>query len=117
MVVEFVRAILAEVISPPLEKDMLPPEINSKFVGAVRTIVPKTDISLSEPSVITIFPKVYEAVGKTPPQAYTVSEGAVTVTFAKLFCGTIPKRKTKTLKSRVRLLHLKEELKKLLTTV
>jgi hypothetical protein len=46
MVVEFVRAILAEVISPTPETVILPAEVNSKLVGAVRINVPNVEISL-----------------------------------------------------------------------
>jgi hypothetical protein len=96
IVVGFVSATLADNISFPLEKDMLPEDVNWKFAGAVRIIVPKPDMSLFKPSVIIIFPNVYEVVGKVPPQAYTVSDGAVMVTFAKVFCGSISKRKIET---------------------
>jgi len=81
MVDELVRLVATLPISLEAVKVAEPAEVNSKLAGAVSTIVPKTEISATLPSVIMILPSVKELVGKAP-HPVTVSEGAVMMTVA-----------------------------------
>ncbi len=71
---------------------------NSKFAGAVRMSVPLVEKSLSDLSVITIFPNDEYSVGKLQP--VTVSDGAVTVTCATVLFVPIKPNIKKTMRTR-----------------